>query len=109
MSRINVARFEAALEDIEDPFSNFPERWHLHVLAVDPQYQRQGIGSKLVQGVLELAQSENVPITLNASQKGQLLYRQMGFKDVRVDRVAEGVEGMAMIRMPVPVEWETAL
>ncbi|KAI9829967.1 MAG: hypothetical protein M1819_005939 [Sarea resinae] len=56
------------------------DSWHLRLLAVDPDIQRCGIGSRLVEWGLEKATQEKVPATLLASKAGENLYRRKGFK-----------------------------
>ena len=104
ISRINTAIFNTMWDDDERPFICFPEQWHIGYLLVDPAFQRQGIGSQLMQKVLELTKSEGVPLSLNASRNGRLLYQEMGFEDIQINKVAESVEGMAMMWIPVRAE-----
>ncbi|KAL9601261.1 MAG: hypothetical protein Q9219_002666 [cf. Caloplaca sp. 3 TL-2023] len=63
-----------------DPFSPLPERWHLHNLCVDPDFQRRGIGALLMTWGLEQAAEEQVPVTLWSSTVAEPLYRKMGFQ-----------------------------
>lgn len=66
--------------------------WYLDSLAVAPEYQRRGVGQKMVNWGLERAEGETkertaagkapVPATLIASGPGLHLYRSLGFKVV---------------------------
>lgn len=67
------------------PFDNYPELWFLNSLAVDPTYQRRGIGRQLVEWGLQQARREQVPVGLEASLKGVGLYQRLGFR--RVNRM----------------------
>lgn len=49
------------------------------MLAVDPKWQRNGIGQMLVQWGLEKAQKEGIPAGLEASEAGCPLYLKWGF------------------------------
>jgi GNAT superfamily N-acetyltransferase len=55
-------------------------RWHVQSCAVHKDWQRKGIGMKIMEQVLEKAQSEGVIIGLEASAEGERLYRKCGFE-----------------------------
>ncbi|KAL8992766.1 MAG: hypothetical protein Q9169_006860 [Polycauliona sp. 2 TL-2023] len=63
-----------------DAFVEISERWHLHGLVVDPEYQRRGVGGRLLSWGLEQAKLEKVPTTLTASTVAEPLYRRLGFE-----------------------------
>jgi ribosomal protein S18 acetylase RimI-like enzyme len=67
-------------------------RPYLHLLAVSPPYQGQGVGSKLLGCVLELYRKQNVKGCWLAVQQGNMramdLYRKFGFRPYR--RLANG-------------------
>jgi GNAT superfamily N-acetyltransferase len=74
-----AAAFEpagAALEELS------PEPvWYLGVLAVEPGHQGKGIGSSLMRPLLERADRERLPVTLETGQPKNLpLYRRHGFE-----------------------------
>ncbi len=62
----------------------FPWRWVMANVAVDPAYQRRGIGRSLIKASLELAQKKKaVEVLLQAlssDQVAQVLYASSGFK-----------------------------
>jgi GNAT superfamily N-acetyltransferase len=65
---------------------NHPEEDHyyLSLLGVEPEYQGQGIGSTLMQPVLDRADDEGVPAYVEAtSERNRPLYRRHGFEDLR--------------------------
>ena len=66
----------AALEEVS------PEPvWYLGVLAVEPGHQGQGIGTRLMRPILERADRERLPVTLETGQPKNLpLYRRYGFE-----------------------------
>jgi len=59
--------------------------YFLNILAVHPQYQRRGLGSRLIEPVLALADAEGRRTYIEASRKGVRLYERYGW--VRVDAV----------------------
>ncbi|KAL8725444.1 MAG: hypothetical protein Q9166_007338 [cf. Caloplaca sp. 2 TL-2023] len=67
-----------------DEFPGFTERWHLQNLVVDPDYQRCGVGTRLISWGLEQAEEEKVPVTLSTSTVAEPLYRKMGFKTYKL-------------------------
>jgi ribosomal protein S18 acetylase RimI-like enzyme len=62
----------------------FPSRWVMANVAVDPAYQRKGIGRALIQASLEFAQKkkarEVILQALSSNQVAQVLYASLGFK-----------------------------
>lgn len=56
-----------------------PERIHLRVLAVRPDFQRRGAGAALCKRVLERAREQKRSVTLIASSMGRPLYNSLGF------------------------------
>lgn len=58
------------------------EHWHLKMLAVDPKWQRNGIGQMLVRWGLEKAQNEGVSAGLEASDAGGPMYLKLGFEEI---------------------------
>jgi GNAT superfamily N-acetyltransferase len=54
----------------------------MNILAVSPHHQRQGLGSALLRPVLALADSENRKTYIEASTRGEPLYRKFGWKDI---------------------------
>lgn len=79
------------------PFSEFPDIWFLTTLAVDPKFQRRGIGQQLVQWGMEQALHENVPLGLEASAKGIGLYERLGFRTVNTTELIPGITIQAML------------
>lgn len=78
----------------------YPERWHLHVLVVARQFQRRGIGGKLMEWGIEQAVKEKVPIALEASEVGLSLYRKIGFKVVDMLKLDAGIQLPVMLWTP---------
>jgi ribosomal protein S18 acetylase RimI-like enzyme len=88
-----------------DFYKRLPSYWHLAVLGVSSRHQRQGIGKKLIQEGLLIAQHEGVPVTLEASVAGRGLYAKLGFKTIERVKIAEDFEeGVAMLWEPVGYE-----
>ncbi|KAJ6096735.1 hypothetical protein N7486_007481 [Penicillium sp. IBT 16267x] len=55
-------------------------RWHAQSVVVSSSYQRQGIGRRLMEEVLQRAQNEGVVVGLEASEDGEKLYQKLGFE-----------------------------
>lgn len=77
-----------------------PSQWHLASIAVSPKFERRGIGSKLVQYGQKIAAEEKVPVTLNASVKGEGLYTKLGFKLIQKRELMEGLWSKLMVWEP---------
>ena len=57
--------------------------WYLWVLGVDPSSQRQGIGGRLMQPVLEQADKEGIPCYLETENEQNIgVYQRLGFNVV---------------------------
>jgi ribosomal protein S18 acetylase RimI-like enzyme len=61
--------------------------WYFHIadIATDPAHQRQGLGRRVVQWLLDDIRSrapEGAYVTLVGDPPGQRLYRSLGFEDV---------------------------
>ena len=58
----------------------FPH-WYLALLAVEPQYQKQGYAGKLLRGMLDEIDKEGSPAYLETdSEKNYLMYQHFGFE-----------------------------
>lgn len=66
------------------------EHWHLKMLAVDPKWQRNGIGQMLVRWGLEKAQEDGVSAGLESSETGAPMYLKLGFVEVERFLMLEG-------------------
>lgn len=80
------ARFEAVFDPVEAALeADVPgPRWYLGVLGVAPERQGQGLGTRLMQPVLERADREGLPVTLETGQPRNLpIYRRHGFEVLR--------------------------
>lgn len=70
----------------------------LHILAVDPSHQRQGLGTKLIAPGLEAADTAGAKAYIEASPKGLPLYLKHGWVPVDemvIDLTPYGGEGVA--------------
>ncbi|KAJ7718946.1 hypothetical protein B0H16DRAFT_1796405, partial [Mycena metata] len=55
--------------------------WRLQTLAVDPQYQRQHIGTSLVNAVIKRAEITKTPLCVDCSEETNVeVYRRLGFE-----------------------------
>lgn len=76
--------------------------WYLWVLAVDPASQGQGVGSRLMQPVMDEANAGNTPCFLETENEKNLgFYERHGFQVAASDTVPRSsVKTWSMIRMP---------
>ncbi len=63
------------------------------MLAVDPEFQRMGVGKRLLEWGLEKADAEGLECWIDASQAGKGLYEKMGWKEVGVVEIDLGKWG----------------
>lgn len=75
---------------------------YLALVACDPQYQRKGIGEKLMTMAVDAARVEALPVVLYASPPGRRLYEKLGFKEtgcltVKVEGDEEDLRVAAMV------------
>lgn len=58
--------------------------WYLNVLGVNPVYQNQGVGGKLIEPILKQADGENLLCYLETdSEKNVSFYQKRGFQVVK--------------------------
>ncbi|CAD0048265.1 unnamed protein product [Aureobasidium pullulans] len=69
----------------------------LHICFTDPDYQRRGIGSMMLQWGCDLADQLFLPSWVEASPAGNFLYRKFGYKDIEVNESGE-MQGSTMKR-----------
>jgi GNAT superfamily N-acetyltransferase len=56
----------------------------LHMLHTDPKYQRRGAASALLKWGTERADQLGLPVYLESSHAGHILYGRHGFKDIEI-------------------------
>ena len=60
--------------------------WYLMMLGVSPDFQGEGIGGKLIQPVLDLADRDNIPCYLETTTPGGVrFYKRRGFEVIHQD------------------------
>ncbi|KAI9735735.1 MAG: hypothetical protein M1818_006343 [Claussenomyces sp. TS43310] len=55
-------------------------RWYVQSLVVLEEWQMQGIGKRLMKEAFVRAQQDGVPVCLEASAQGEMMYRKLGFQ-----------------------------
>jgi GNAT superfamily N-acetyltransferase len=78
-----LARYETVTAAFQRSFDEgAPEPcWYLGVVGVAPAFQGRGLGTALMQPILDRADREGVPATLETAQPRNLpLYRRLGFE-----------------------------
>ncbi|KAJ5773725.1 hypothetical protein N7457_008621 [Penicillium paradoxum] len=99
-----LAHYTASISDCF-PFADYPDMWFLATLAVDPTFQRRGIGQQLVHWGLQQAVRDNVSVGLEASVKGTGLYEKLGFRTINTLELMPGIIIRAMLYdQPLPSE-----
>jgi ribosomal protein S18 acetylase RimI-like enzyme len=61
------------------PFTDLGHYVEIDFLAINPDYQRKGIGSALVRSIQEIGRALELPIVLVASEMGGPMYSRSGF------------------------------
>ncbi|PTB72201.1 acyl-CoA N-acyltransferase [Trichoderma longibrachiatum ATCC 18648] len=96
---------QGAMDECYERSADGRRNIYINHLMVDPAYQRQGIGGKLLAAVLERSDKEGIPTFLMSSAESRGLYGKMGFEILgtwRVDngawaaRIAEVERGLGM-------------
>lgn len=64
--------------------------WYLAVVAVDPQFQRQGIGVALLTYVVQQAETDGWPLYAEAAPEGAKLYEKLGFDEEGLFSLLDG-------------------
>ncbi|KAJ7493617.1 hypothetical protein FB451DRAFT_446348, partial [Mycena latifolia] len=55
--------------------------WRLQTIAVDPEYQRQGVATLLVNTIIEKAAATNTPLCVDCSEERNVeVYQRLGFE-----------------------------
>jgi GNAT superfamily N-acetyltransferase len=77
-----------ALLDAMDAAMTVSKKWlglepylYLRILAIDPAYQRRGVGSLLLDGGMEIADRCGIQSYLEATKVGRPLYARYGYED----------------------------
>ena len=75
--------------------------WYLSVLGVAPAHQRRGIGRSLIEPMLERADADGVPSSLETFKADNVgYYERFGFEVTMQDEIAGGPHMWAMVRRP---------
>lgn len=78
--KLRLAKFWKILS--ENPFfEELGSHWELEVLAIDPAFQRRGIGSMLLRWGMAQASHYRIPLVVAATSNGEYLYRKHGFSE----------------------------
>ena len=97
-----VTRTVRGVELIEDAHPREPH-YYLAVLGTDPEAQGRGIGSALMQPVLEMCDRDEVPAYLESSKERNIdFYARHGFRVTGEVRLPQGPPVWPMWRDPRP-------
>lgn len=78
-----VSDVYASLDNVF-PKDIFDDYWYLQHLAIDPAFQRRGIGTLLTKWGVERAREEGCCVTLDASAAGKPMYERLGFQVIKI-------------------------
>jgi ribosomal protein S18 acetylase RimI-like enzyme len=93
LSPTGRARFESAFGRIDELLERSAPgpRWYLGVLGVAPEAQGRGLGGALMRPILERADAERLPVTLETTRATNVeLYRRFGFEVTATEPLPEG-------------------
>jgi len=78
--------------------------WYLFCIGVDPPFQNNGIGTKIMYPVLQLADKSGISCYLDTASKRSLtFFTRLGFEVVReIPAEGDSPQWWAMLRKPVP-------
>ena len=68
---------------------------HIHLLFVDPDYQRQGIARALLEKVMSITKDD---ITVNSSLHAYHFYRAMNFRSTNIMQEKDGITFIPMVK-----------
>ena len=88
---INTLEFWGAYDNqkLKGVIATYENRKHICCFFVEAQYQRQGIGRKLWEYLLENSQKE--VITVNSSPYAVPVYHKLGFVDTNTEQLSDGM------------------
>lgn len=82
------------------------DRWHAQSVVVDPWFHRRGFGRKLMREVTRRAEEEGVPVGLESSAAGELLYGSLGFEVLGRFEKGDFEQGSGGVMMYKPRSWK---
>ena len=92
----------AGLQRVDTAHPRRPPHFYLAVLGIDPPHQGRGIGSALMEPVLELCDREGVPAYLESSKQRNVdFYARHGFRVIRELQLPKGPPMWPMWRQPL--------
>lgn len=96
LDRKNVEQYAMEAASAYPSYLDMAAYWYISVLAVHPQHQRRGVGTKLVREGKRLASEDGVALTLESSVAARRLYEKNGFRITWKGQVC-GMEDSAMM------------
>ena len=78
---LDPSKLTQFLSEVTDDFSTIPEMWKLEYLCVHVDFQRQGIGSMMLDWGKEQAEKEGCPVGLESSEVARPMYLKNGFRE----------------------------
>ena len=95
-----MSKYDSYCKNKHLEHANFPH-WYLYNLAIEPRYQGQGLGSKLLSPMLKCLDEQNLPCYLETDEKNISLYQHFGFEVVDRGSLEDfDTEMIFMLRIP---------
>jgi GNAT superfamily N-acetyltransferase len=92
----------AGLQRLEKSHPHEPDSFYLPVLGTDPPHQGKGLGSALMEPVMELCDRDGVPAYLESSKERNIdFYSRFGFRVLEEVKLPRGPKMWPMWRDPV--------
>jgi ribosomal protein S18 acetylase RimI-like enzyme len=99
MDHKRLAMFEQADARDDTPLKAYEKDIEIAHVAVEPAFQRRGIGQKLVKVAQDIAVERKRPLFLVASKNGKGMYTKCGFREIGQLSVV-GIVGPCMVWEP---------
>ncbi len=100
-ARANPLRGSSLMAAVAKAHLRVPH-WYLQLVMVDPSHQRRGLGSRLIEPVLEICDREGLPAALETQKTENLAYyARFGFREMhRSDASPDGPSIWSLERTP---------
>ena len=92
------------MEEAHDKHMGTRPHWYLSVIGVDPDYQGRGLGTRLMEPVMRLADEKKIEIYLECSKESNVSYYQrQKFEVLGTMYPKNGPVSHVMRRLPQPL------
>jgi ribosomal protein S18 acetylase RimI-like enzyme len=99
-----VFGFGLVMEEAHEKHMGTRRHWYLAVIGVDPEYQGRGLGTRLMEPIMILADEQKTEIYLECSKESNVTYYQrLNFEVLGIMRPKDGPPSWVMRRLPQPI------